>query len=113
MSDIRREVGHEPSDVSVRGVLWFGAGLIALAVVVHLVLAWMFAGLERREEARKASTFPLAAEQGPVQPLAPPLEGFERKRTTGQSSEPGEYGWVEGQADTVHVPVERAMERML
>ncbi len=109
----RSEVGHEPSDVNVRGILWFAAGLIVFAVVVHLVLAAMFGALAAREDVRKASTFPLADEAGKTLPPSPRLEGIERKRHTGDSHEAGDYGWVEGQPDRVRIPIKRAMERAL
>ena len=85
----RPDVRHEPSDVSVRGILWFAAGLVVLAVAVHVGLAWMYSVLARQERERKASQFPLAAEErartdlGMIQagetfyqiaPAAPPAE---------------------------------------
>ncbi len=54
-------VEHEGSDVNVRAILGFAAGLVALAVVIHLLLAWMFFAFLHREERAKRSTFPLAA----------------------------------------------------
>ena len=121
MSDASQETnahpgpGHESSDVSVRGVLWFAAGLVAFGIAVHLVLAGLFAVLAGREDARKASTFPLAEEQrqrGQALPPAPRLEGIERKRY-GAAPEPGDYGWVDEKAGLVRIPIDRALERAL
>ena len=123
MSDTPKQVAHEYSDVSVRGVLWFAAGLVVFGVVVHVVLVVMFDALAKREDARKASSFPLAVEereQGRVLPPAPRLEGIEWKRKTRELREPGpgggdpdDYGWMDEKAGIVRISVEKAMELAL
>src|SRR4051812_36873124 len=57
------EVSHEHSDVNVRAVLWAGAVVIVVAVVLHLLVYWMFLGYKRREEARDRGVPPLTAER--------------------------------------------------
>jgi hypothetical protein len=74
---------HEPSDVSARGVLWFVASLVAFALVVHLVLAWLYWIFAAREERQKASAYPLAQEQrkkGVPLPPPPRLDNIEPRR---------------------------------
>ena len=59
--------GHEHSDVNVRGILWFAAGLVVCALAVFLGLGWMFSMLAERENRLKASQYPLAQqERGPA-----------------------------------------------
>ena len=111
------EVRHEPSDVSVRGVLWFAAGLIVFAVVLHFGMVGLFNALAANENARKASTFPLAAEQrkqGKGLPHEPRLEGIEGKRGRSQvSGEKEGYGWADEKAEIARIPIEKAMEKIL
>jgi hypothetical protein len=54
-------VSYEPTDVDVRGILWFAGGLVAVAVSVHLLLWWMFDAFGAREDREKRSRFPLSA----------------------------------------------------
>ena len=37
----RPDVAHEKSDVSVRGVLWFAAGLIVFAAAIEIAQYWI------------------------------------------------------------------------
>src|SRR5947209_19238506 len=57
------EVDHEPSDVNVSGVVKFAVGLIAFAVVAHLVLAWLFGVLARKTD-REQPKLPAIAREG-------------------------------------------------
>jgi hypothetical protein len=110
---------HETSDVSVRGVLWFGGGLIVFAIVVHLVLAWFFVARRDVERSVKASDLPLAKkrrEQGPILPEPPRLEQIERRRGAPPSAksdviDPDTYGWVDRDAGIARVPVSKGAER--
>jgi hypothetical protein len=118
------EVKHERSDVNVRSVLWFAAGLVAIALVVFLTVGWLVDALSEREQQEKASKFPLAEEQrkqGRVLPERPRLEGFEWKgkgshelRPTGPSLGAADgYGWVDQKEGVARVPVDRAIDRLL
>jgi hypothetical protein len=79
-------VRHEHSDVNVRAIFWVAAGLVALAVVIHLVVWWQFVYYERRHERRNADVPPLVAEVS-SRPLGerlselpgPRLEGIEEE----------------------------------
>jgi hypothetical protein len=70
---------HEMSDASPRGVIGFAAVLVAVAIVVHLVLAWMFFAYQARGARDKASRFPLATakeqEQLPQTRFGSPVTG--------------------------------------
>jgi hypothetical protein len=45
-------VRHERSDANLRAVVIFALSLTALLFVVHLLLHWMFEGLEKRRDLR-------------------------------------------------------------
>src|SRR5215212_7582527 len=65
-----REVVHEESDVNVRAIFGFGAGLFAVAVVVHLLL-WLMMNQYNRKAADLPRNFPLSAayqQQAPPEP---------------------------------------------
>jgi hypothetical protein len=114
--------GHELSDVNVRGILWFAAGLVVFAVVVHLVLAWMFRVFAAEEQREKRSRFEIAGEVNPDQLPPTPLEGINPRRgvseevgrgTAPKQIDPDAYGWVDPGKGIVQIPVEVAAERAL
>ena len=53
-------VQHEESDVNIRAIFGFGAGLIAVSLVVYLVVWLLFVYFDRRE----ASTEPAGVSVG-------------------------------------------------
>ena len=56
------EVHHEGSDVNVRTILAFGAGLIVAAVLIHLLVWLLFLFFAGQEEASRGTPeYPLAA----------------------------------------------------
>ena len=74
-----REVRHEESDVNVRGVLGFGAGLFATAVLIHFMVWLLFLYFSGREAARVPSQYPLAAGQETRLPPEPRLQTHPRE----------------------------------
>jgi hypothetical protein len=107
------EVRHEPSDVSVRGVLLFAVGMIVFGVVVQVVIAVMFNVLAAREEARKASSFPLASPRSELPPT-PRLEGIEPMPSpVPGGGDPDAPAWVDEKAGLVRMPVSKAIDRAL
>jgi hypothetical protein len=59
----KAEGGHEKNYVSFSGVLKFGVGLLILAVVVHMTLAWVYGGLLRKAEREQPRLSPIAKQQ--------------------------------------------------
>lgn len=55
------ELGHEPSTVSVRGVLWFLVVFVAFAVVVHVLIYVMYKQMVKYEEAQNVQRSALTA----------------------------------------------------
>jgi hypothetical protein len=111
--------GHEHTDANVWLIVQFAIWLTASALLTHGLMWGMFAWFvkDRADTAAQAIEFPLAAQQerrlpaGPrLQPI-PANEIFEfRQREDAALSE---YGWVDRNAGTVHIPIEQAKELLL
>lgn len=115
-------VDHEDRDVNVRAVLWFGVALIAVAIVVHLSL-WFLFKVYRHQAAPK--DLPASMVQGgraasPPEPrlqpcpncggeLNDPPKDLDDMRAEEQKALDS-YGWVDQQAGVVHIPIEQAMK---
>jgi hypothetical protein len=67
-TDHTPDVAHEHSDVNVRAILWFCAGLIVVAVVVHVAIWGLFEVFESRTAAADPAPAPLAAPAGQLPP---------------------------------------------
>jgi len=109
---IRTGPGYESSDISVRVVTWFAAGLIASTIVIFLIVAWLYRVLE------SVHPSPDAPSRIALHPhlIAPPprlqtnetmdlarYESAEKAKLNG-------YGWIDKQAGVIHIPIERAMD---
>ena len=108
-------VHHEESDVDIRGILGFAAGLLVVAIVVHIAM-W---GLFRYFEASAAHheeqpTYPLAAKQEQRLPPEPRLQTNPRQDLADLRAAEDQtlttYGWVDRNAGVVRIPVEEAMK---
>jgi len=99
--------GYETSDVNVRAVLAFGAGLVAVAAVVHVALAGLLLLLSGTGGGAAAG----------VPPPEPRLQvDPERDMETQRRREEeilSSYGWVDRPAGTVRMPVDRAIDLVL
>ena len=116
----------EPShndDVHIQGILLFGAGLLVLAVVVHLLMWGLFYFLQGRESAAQSAPVSRAGgmrEQLPPEPRLQGLPGHaihpmeELKEAREQEDRLlSTYGWVDQKTGIVRVPIEEAMKRLL
>jgi hypothetical protein len=106
--------GHEERDVRIRPVAIFG-----LTAFVSLLLigagGWLLLRyFEAREARRTAPPHPLAAEALAPAPPEPRLQAHPRRDLEALRAEEdallGAYGWVDREAGTVRIPIERAME---
>ncbi len=120
------EVAHELGDVNVKAILWFAAGLVAFAVVLHLGLAWMYFSFRAAEDREKGSEYPEGfSADTPRLPKGTRLEGIEgRKEDVGEErvgkeaevsreEELHRYGWVDEKKGIVSIPIEKAFDRLL
>src|SRR5262245_32279368 len=62
-SHYRPEVAHEYSDVNTSAIIKFGVWFVILAVLAHLVLAWLFDVLATRTDREHTKLSPLAREE--------------------------------------------------
>jgi hypothetical protein len=108
------EVRHEESDVNVRGVLGFGAGLFVAAVLIHVMVWLLFLYFSGRESARVASEYPLAAGQQTRVPPEPRLQTHPREDLLAlrarEDAVLNSYGWVDKTAGVVRIPIDEAIK---
>lgn len=120
---------HETSDINVRGVFWFIVIFIAFAVVVHVLLYFLYSAFRKefRGDIQPART----AIRAPAQvPQTPRLQPFPAKDQNGQPIAPNAStppvdmaemraaedealnnpGWVDKQKGIVRIPIERAKQ---
>src|SRR5437762_9678975 len=109
------EVHHETSDVNVRAVVGFGAGLILAAIAIHFCIWLLFQFFQAREAQKAVLEYPLAAGQQnrlPPEPrLQPSPPGWSTPREDLQKLRAQEdeilqsYGWVDQNAGIVRIPI--------
>lgn len=81
------DVAHEESDVAVRPLLWFVAGLTIFTIITCAAMFLMFNYLQKREESQELKASPLAREGKERLPPEPRLQlapGFGVKTEDGR-----------------------------
>jgi hypothetical protein len=105
------DVAHEHSDVNIRTILAFGAGMAAVVIGSALLMGIMFHALASQATARDPQLSPVAPPTG-LQPKAPQLltdePGNLKKFREEESKKLDGYGWVDERAGITHVPIEEA-----
>jgi hypothetical protein len=103
---------HERKDLNVRVVAWFGAGLLVVAVLVHLVVGAQLFSYERAAKRADPPPHPLAS--SPELPPPPRLEVAPRAALEALRREEDalleSYGWVDRSQGRARIPISRAME---
>jgi len=114
---MEQKVHHETSDVNITGIIGFGVGLLAVAVIVHLLIFALFRHFESRESARVPAEYPLARSQGDRVPPEPRLQTDPRQDLSDLRAKEdewlGSYGWVDRNAGVVRIPIDEAMKLTL
>jgi len=110
--------GHEHTDANVWLIVQFAIWLLVSAIIVHLLMWGMFAWFVKdRTDKAPAAEFPLAIQQerrlpaGPRLQAIPANEIFDFRQR--ENAELSEYGWVDRNAGTVHIPIEEAKKLLL
>ena len=110
------EVQHEESDVNIRAIFGFGAALLAVAVVVHLLIYLLFGFFTRREGQSVPAEYPLAAQENRVPP-EPRLQEHPREDLAALREREDQilttYGVVDQNAGVYRIPIEVAMKLTL
>lgn len=105
------QVDHEHSDINVRTVLMFGAGLIAVTVACQVLVWVLFGVLERQAAANDPQLSPLALPAG-KRPPEPQLQinepdGLAKFRAMETNTLEG-YGWVDQPQGVARMPIAEA-----
>ena len=106
-------VEHEESDVNVRAILGFGAGLLAVGIVIQLLM-WLLFNFYTKQAAQIPRAFPLSAayqQQPPPEPRLQthPQQDLRRLRAQEDAILEG-YGWVDKGSGVARIPIEEAMK---
>jgi hypothetical protein len=125
---------YERQDISAKAIIYFLVILGVGVILSHFFLAGVYDVLDKRERASQPAVSPLATNvptdtrqlpeqfrgpKGYEEYLkqnfpAPQLETDERTQLNGvvlsQEDTLNSYGWIDQQAGTVHIPIERAMD---
>lgn len=105
-------VHHEETDVNIRGIFVFAAGLMIVAIVIHLAVWGLFKYFDARE-ARGTVAHTLAEEE-PRVPPEPRLQITPRQDLAAfrgrEDAILNGYHWVDKQAGTVRIPIAEAMK---
>jgi hypothetical protein len=110
------EVAHEHSDINIRTVLVFGAGLAVVVLVCAGLMAILFGVLEHQAATNDLQISPLALQAG-QRPPAPNLQtnepaGLEKFDAMEMKILEG-YGWVDEKAGVARVPIAEAKKLLL
>ena len=68
------EVDHQETDVHVRAIIWFGVGLAAAALVVHVFLWWLQGFYATQTQRSQTLVYPMAVGQRDQLPPEPRLQ---------------------------------------
>jgi hypothetical protein len=109
--------GHERNTVSVRGVIRFLV-LLAVSLVVTAAVVWgLFRLLARDARSEDRPLSPAVASSLARLPPQPRLEDRPLVLRTGLNAQEkarlSGYGWVDRNAGTVHIPIDRAMDLLV
>jgi hypothetical protein len=108
-------LNHELSDADPRPILKFLVFLVVITIVMAGVVGFFYNYLERREAAEKTARYPMSLldAQRPLPP-GPRLQTypFQDIKELRQTEVPllDSYEWIDRNAGTVRIPIERAMD---
>ena len=107
------DVHHETSDVNIRAVFAFAAGLVVVAALIHLLILVLFNFFATREAVRVPRQYPLSVGQDERLPPEPrlqvsPRDDLQSLRTSEDAVLSG-YSWVNKDKGVVRIPIEEAM----
>lgn len=106
-------VHHEESDVNIRGIFIFAAGLALVAVMIHLAVLALFDYFDGREKAQVTAERRLPVEE-PRLPPEPRLQVAPRQDLADFRAREDDilngYHWVDKHAGVVRIPIGDAMK---
>jgi len=110
-SNFEESAGYERRDLSPRAIALFGVGLAVTLVVVTAAVTVFQIYAGSRYAGRQPPQRPPVVTPEPTEPRLQ-VGGASELRTMREAEERslGTYGWVDPQAGTVRIPIDRAME---
>lgn len=107
---------HEEDHVVLRPVVIAGIGLLVVLVLTAVAMFGLYHVLARQEARMSPPANPLAAAEGPRVPPKPrlqanPIKDLEELRKL-ETERLTTYGWVDQNAGTVHIPIDRAIDML-
>jgi hypothetical protein len=105
-----RELGHEPLEVSPRGLVIAGLAILLLVAVALVLMYGLFVGLERRHRplAEQPPT-DLQPQPGPPHVAPNQAEQLRQNRERWQAVL-NSYQWVDQEQGIARIPIQRAIE---
>lgn len=109
------ETGEFDREVNVRGIAWSVGGLVAVAIVVHLLIWWLLRGFDKLDDRRDTPLTPIEASSPQPQDFPQPRlqtlpEADLRELREEEDRLLGRAGWVNRQQGTVRVPLDVALD---
>ncbi len=107
-------VGHEETDAEVGPLVRFAIFLTVVTLVAAALTVGFYKYLDARERSEKAPRFPMSVGVERPRPPTPRLQTFPFDDIKGLRREEARlldhYTWVDKNAGTVRIPVDRAIE---
>lgn len=105
-------VRHEHTDVDLRRISYWGAGLALLVLLILALLLWLFDAFSARgiRQGRTPQGMPKSAPQtqAPHLQIAPRVDMAAMRAA--EDKVLNNYSWVDKEKSVVRIPIERAME---
>ena len=106
--------GHEERDVTLRPIVWAGAGMAVVVALVFVLVRWTFVSDLAHDAAQSPPANPLTRSYGRQLPPEPRLQTHPirdlRDLRAAEDAVLTSYGWVDRKAGIVRIPIARAME---
>jgi hypothetical protein len=110
------DVAHEHTDVNVRQLLIYTAGLVMTCVICAVVVWGLFIVLERQAAANDPQVSPLAVPAGQVPPeprLVTNEPAVLEKQRGLEAATLEQYGWVDQAKGVARIPIAEAKKKLL
>jgi hypothetical protein len=110
------DVAHEHSDINIRTVLTFGAGLAVVVITAAALMYALFLVLEGQAERRDPEISPVAMPSGQEAPAPRLLTNEPASLSKFRAEETKKlegYAWVDERSGVARVPIEQAKKLIL
>jgi hypothetical protein len=108
---------HETTDANVKAVFVFGAGLLAVAIAIHVMVWLLFRYFDTEAKYTLVPQYPIAISHEQELPPEPRLQTNPREDLlelrAREDALLATYGWVDRNAGVVRIPIDRAMQLTL